>query len=260
MATKTMNPWQLTELLLKARTSRMCLWGPPGIGKSYTPFVVAQEEKWDFFSVTLTDQTPMSELRGHFILQGNSFVWHDGIIARAWRQSHKGPVILMINEIVEASSDAEVFLHNALDDPEMARMDLPNGETIRPHMKNLMVIATMNAKPDHLREALRDRFPVMIEVLEPHPAAIANLPQNLQKFAIAATSPKAGPDRMSIRPIAAFAVLRDTLKSPELAAQAIWGPKVGPTYLASMLEAAPKAKTEKDAESARTAKLVPEEV
>lgn len=238
-----MNPWQLLDLLMKTRTPRACLFGPPGIGKSYTPFTVAQENGWDFFSVTLTDQTPMSELRGHFILQGNSFVWHDGIIARAWRKSWDGPVVLVINEIVEASADAEVFLHNALDDPEMARMDLPNGETIRPNKDNLMVVATMNGRPEHLREALRDRFPVMVEFTTPHPAAIAALPENLRKFAIAATSPKAGKDRMSIRPIAAFAALRETLGNPELAAQAIWGPKAGPLYLASMLDSAAKAET-----------------
>lgn len=253
MTTGTMNVWQLFETLMKKRTPRICVWGPPGIGKSYTPWAVASAEEWEFFSVTLTDQTPMSELRGHFILKDNSYVWHDGIIAKAWRLSHKKPVVLVINEIVEASADAEVFLHNAMDDPELARMDLPNGETIRPHPSNLMVIATMNGRPDNLREALRDRFPVMIEVIEPHPAAIAALPQDLRKFAIAATSAKAGPERMSIRPIAAFAKLRESLKNAELAAQAVWGPKKGAGILASML---PEAEKKKEAPDFQPEKVV----
>lgn len=230
----TMNEWQLAELLIEKRVPRMGLWGPPGIGKSFTPWVVAQKMGWDFLSITLTDQTPMSELRGHFILKNNSYMWHDGIIARGWRMSHKKPVVMVINEIVEASADAEVFLHNALDDPELARMDLPSGETIRPNKDNVMVVATMNGKPENLREALRDRFPVMIEMTAPHPAAIAALPADLRHYASVATSPKAGPHRMSIRPIAAFARLREALKNAEVAAQAVWG-KNASVVLASMV-------------------------
>lgn len=238
-----MNEWQMVEKLLSERNPRTCLWGPPGVGKSFTPFAVAQENGWEFLSITLTDQTPMSELRGHFLLKDNSYQWHDGIIARAWRLSHKKTVVLVINEIVEASADAEVFLHNAMDDPEIARMDLPNGETLRPNATNLLVIATMNGRPEHLRDALRDRFPVMIEMVQPHPAAIAALPQDLRKFAAAATSPKAGPDRMSIRPIAAFAKLRLQLKNAELAAQAVWG-KRAEAILASMIPTGVKEKVE----------------
>lgn len=240
-----MNEWQMLELLINARTPRICTYGPPGLGKSYTPWAVAQENDWDFLSVTLTDQTPMSELRGHYILKGNDFVWHDGIIASAWRKSWEKPTLLVINEIVEASADAEVFLHNALDDMEMARMDLPTGEVLRPNPENLMVVATMNGQPGHLREALRDRFPVMIEVSVPHPAAISALPENLRRFAQAATSPKAGVDRMSIRPIAAFAKLHQKLGDPAIAAQAIWG-KHGKMILASMLESAPKEKKKEE--------------
>lgn len=217
-----MTEWELFEAVLKARVGRIMAMGPPGLGKSYTPYAVAKENGWEFYSITLTDQTPMSELRGHFILKGNDFVWHDGVIARAWRRSHECTVVLELNEVVEASSDAEVFLHNALDDPEFARMDLPTGETLRPSKDNLIVVGTMNGKMIHLREALRDRFPVAIEVETPHPKALEALPQDLQGFAAIATGSAAGPDRMSIRPIAAFAGLREKL-GYENAARAVWG-------------------------------------
>lgn len=243
-----MQDWQLVELLLKNRTPRLGLWGPPGIGKSFTPYAVAQENGWEFLSVTLTDQTPMSELRGHFVLKGNDFVWHDGIVARAWRMSATKTVVLVINEIVEASADTEVFLHNALDDPELARLDLPNGETLRPMKENMIVVGTMNGRPEHLREALRDRFPVMIEVTAPHPAAIAALPAEIRGFAAIATSPKSGPDRMSIRPIAEFQRLKVVLGDAKLAAQAVWGPKKAEMILSSMLDAQKKGKEKKKEE------------
>lgn len=223
--------WEMFDLLLTGRTPRLLIFGPPGLGKSYTPWAVANREGWEFHSITLTDQTPMSELRGHFVLKGSDFVWHDGIIARAWRKSHSQPVILELNEIVEASADAEVFLHNALDDPEFARMDLPTGETLRPHPRNLMIVATMNGLPGHLREALRDRFPVTLEVGSPHPAAIESLPADLQDFAKEMTQASRA-DRISMRPIVAFAKLREQFTA-EIAAKAVFG-KIANDMLAIM--------------------------
>ena len=228
-----MTGWELYDLMLENRVPRLMIWGPPGLGKSYTPWEIANREGWEFLSITMTDQTPMSELRGHYILKGNDFVWHDGVVSRAWRMSKEQMVILEINEIVEASADAEVFLHNALDDPEFARLDLPTGETLRPAMDNLIVVATMNGRPEHLRDALRDRFPVTIEVTEPHPRAVQALPEDLRDFAKIACAEKKGADRLSIRPLVAFAKLREKFKDPKLAAQAIWGSR-GMDYLTLM--------------------------
>lgn len=213
--------WQLHDAMLDARIPRLLSWGPPGIGKSYGPAKWAKTHGFDFLSITLTDQTPMSELRGHFILKGHDFVWHDGVIARAWRRSAEKPVLLEINEIVEAGADTEVFLHNALDDPEFARLDLPNGDTLRPTARNLITVATMNGKPEHLREALRDRFPVKIHVAEPHPDAIAALPRDLRSLATEMTK-EGKEDRLSIRPFVAFAAMREAM-DPMIAAQAVFG-------------------------------------
>lgn len=224
MKMKTLRPWSVTEIVLNARTPRMLLYGPPGIGKSYLPARWAKDNDWDFLSVTLTDQTPASELAGHFILKGNDFVWHDGMVSRAWRMTNEGKhVLLEINEIVEAGADAEVFLHNALDDPEFARLDLPTGETLRPVPDRLMVVATMNADPRALREALRDRFPVKIHVEEPHPDAFLALPKDLRPLAMEMTNSGRDKDvRMSIRPFVAYAQLRQTI-DPTAAAYAVFG-------------------------------------
>jgi hypothetical protein len=218
------NAWEMYEAMMEARTSRILTYGPPGLGKSYSPAKWAKEHDAFYIGITLTDQTPMSELRGHFILKGNEFVWHDGCVARAWRKSHEGPSILVLNEINEAGTDVETFLHNVLDDPEFARLDLPNNETVRPDPNNMITVATMNGLPHHLREALRDRFPVKIEVSTVHPDAIAALPKDLRPLAERWTAPTTGKERMSIRPFVAFAQLRERV-DPIIAAQAIFGPQ-----------------------------------
>jgi hypothetical protein len=237
----TLTQWELYDLMLQNRVPRVLIYGPPGLGKSFTPHEIAEKNDWEFLSITMTDQTPMSELRGHFVLKGNDFIWHDGVVSRAWRMSKEKMVILEINEIIEASADAEVFLHNALDDPEFARLDLPTGETLRPVPDNMIIVATMNGRPEHLREALRDRFPVTIEVKDPHPRAIAALPPDLQAFAKLACAEKRGQDRISIRPLVAFAKLREKFKDPKLAAQAIWGPR-GQEFLTLMISTIDESK------------------
>lgn len=218
------KPWALHDLMLQAHVNRMLTYGPPGIGKSYAPAKWAKDNGYEFLSITLTDQTPASELRGHFILKGNDFVWHDGIVSRAWRMTNAGrPVLLEINEIIEAGADVEVFLHNALDDPEFARLDLPSGETLRPTADKLMVVATMNGDPRQLREALRDRFPVKLMLTEPHPDAIVALPKDLRPLALEMTKESKPRDqRMSIRPFVAFAQLRRSI-DPTAAASAVFG-------------------------------------
>lgn len=217
-----LTEWDLLGKVIAAGSPRVLVYGPPGLGKSYTPAKIARDLKWEFLSITLTDQTPMTELRGHFVLKGNEFVWHDGIIARAWRMTQAGKgVILELNEIIEAGSDVEVFLHNALDDPEFARLDLPTGETLRPVAGKIVVVATMNAEPMQLRDALRDRFPVVIPITSVHPDAITSLPSDLRALALKMCDPKKS-DRMSVRPFVAFAHLRTVMPVAQ-AAQAVFG-------------------------------------
>ena len=156
----TFDPWDVLQHLLDAGAPRLLVYGPPGTGKSLTPCLWARDRGWDLLAVTLTEETPMTELRGHFVLKGNAFVWHDGLIARAWRVSHTHPrgVVVVLNEIDHAGGDLQSFLHNALDDPEMARPDLPNGETLRPAPGKILVIGTMNGRPEDLPESYLERW------------------------------------------------------------------------------------------------------
>jgi MoxR-like ATPase len=218
------DPWFILGKVLDAKTPRVLLYGPPGTGKSLTPCLWAQDNNWAFFSVTLTEETPMSELRGHFVLKGQEFVWHDGLIARAWRLSHSHPqgVLVVLNEIDHAGADVQSFLHNALDDPAMARMDLPGDETISPAVGKVIYVGTMNGRAEDLPDALRDRFPVTIEMPTPNPQALAALPPDLRTLATNSATSKDRDRRISPRAFFEFANLRGPL-GDQLAAAAIFG-------------------------------------
>ncbi len=226
--TKANSPWGLAQAMIEGGARRILLYGPPGVGKSFTPWKVSQRVGAAFHSVTLTDMTPMAELRGHFVIRGMDSLWHDGILIRAWRDSHKGRTMMVLNEIDHVGADAESFLHNFLDDPEMARIYLPTGEELVPG--NIQVIATMNGIPDDLADALKDRFTVRVEIPEPHPEALASLPEPLREFAKRMiVSPKRPEDRLSLRAFKDFVKLvEDGDKSGSAvsaAARAIFGAK-----------------------------------
>lgn len=164
--------WKTTEAVIAG--SRLCLlYGPPGTGK--TTAAVRAGSPVSFYNVTLTDETPAAELRGHYIPVDGSFVWQDGPAMRAFREG----VRLVLNEIDHASGDALDFAHCLLDDPGIAAITLPTGETVHP-APGFTVVATMNGDPSDLPPAIADRFAVAIEVTEPHPDAMAGLPEAVQ--------------------------------------------------------------------------------
>jgi len=78
----------------------------------------------------------------------------------------------------------------------------------------------MNGDPDDLPSALRDRFPVTIEVDAVHPSAVESLPHDLRNAALG--SALADSDRrVSIRAWQCFASLRTSI-GDAAAAQAIF--------------------------------------
>ena len=97
------------------------------------------------FSITLTEETPAAELRGHYILKDGKYVWHDGPAVAAWRCGGR----LVINEIQRGGADVHSLLLNITDDIEIAEMDLPSGEKVKP-TKSFMCVATMNGDPKEL--------------------------------------------------------------------------------------------------------------
>ena len=209
------NVWDLVNSVLAySRTS--LLYGPSGTGKSFVAHSADLGGR-NLYSTTLTPETPAAELRGHYVPMGNEFKWQDGPAISAWRYGGR----LVINEIDHAGGDALSFLLNCLDSPETACLTLPSGEMVRPHPQ-FQCVATTNGIPDQdLPPALRDRFPVCIEVNVAHPNGIAKLPQDLQpaaKGSVVASDPAR---RLTLRAWFAFASLRSKIGA-EMAAQAVF--------------------------------------
>ena len=170
--------WDLANLII-GKTNRILLYGAPGTGKTYSavkqnaPLNINGEA--NVFQLTMTEETSSATLEGGFQISDNgSFKWVDGIAIQAWRNGGR----LVINEIDHASPDAMTFLHAILDDKDIAGITLNNNtkETVRP-AEGFQVIATTNAAPQSLPEALKDRFPVQLHIDEIHPEAIAKFPE-----------------------------------------------------------------------------------
>lgn len=206
------NSWEVAAATVGACDGNTLLYGPPGTGKSHA----AQSGSSDVRNITITPETPAAELRGHYHPRGGEFVWCDGPIVAAMRSG--GRVVL--NEIDHAGGDTLSFLLAALDNAESCRITLPSGETVRP-AHGFHVVGTMNGRPEDLLPALRDRFAATVEILEPHPAAIDALPEDLRNAA-RGTVTAGGDDRITLRSWLAFARLRPRIGA-DTAAQAVFG-------------------------------------
>lgn len=170
--------WALViRALASVAIHRIYLFGPPGVGKTWCAYHHGRIGK-GVYAVTLTPDTPASELRGSYMPRGNEFVWVDGPVIRAMREGAR----LVVNELLHAGDDVFSFLHPILEQPATARLTLPTGETVSP-APGFNVVATDNAPPETLPPALRDRFDAVIEIREPHPDALAQLSPPLREVA-----------------------------------------------------------------------------
>jgi MoxR-like ATPase len=210
--------WDLVEKVISHSRCTL-LYGPPSTGKSFFAHTAGLTGR-NLYTVTLTEETPMAEIRGFFAPQGKKFQWMDGAGIRAWREGAR----LVLNEIDHAGADCLSFLLNLLDTQETAMITLPNGETLRPH-PDFTCVATTNASPDDLPAALADRFPVAVEVKEAHPEGLRSLPDDLRQAA--AGSVVAEPERrITLRSWKCFADLRSKI-GEEAAALAVFSQRAG---------------------------------
>lgn len=227
MPRHTMTSDQSWELIGRGAAKnvlrRVLLWGPPGTGKSYIsrtagiPLNKKGEPCVAVHPVTIHSDLPAAELRGHFIPTqeyddggkpvGNPILrWMDGPATRAWRDGGR----LVLDEIHQAGDDCLSFLLSVLDDFATASLELgTTGEVIKPH-KDFTCWATMNGRPEDLPPALQDRFPVTVEITQPHPAAIESLPQDLQSMA-KNLAKETGDRHIGLRSFLEYARLREEL-------------------------------------------------
>lgn len=207
--------WDTVEAILPY-SRRTLLYGPPGTGKTFAAAQVLPDTP--VYSITLTEDTPMSEVRGHFVPVGGDFKWMHGPAIRAWLEGGR----LIINEINRSSPEVQSFLFAILDDIESAQLTLPTGDTVKPHEK-FTCVATMNGVPQDLPEALADRFPVKLLVDRVNPNAIERISPVLRKLAKDTTDIKDERRRLSIRAWLALENLVNDGADPAIVGPAVFG-------------------------------------
>jgi MoxR-like ATPase len=101
------------------------------------------------------------------------------LAVRAWRTGGR----LVIDEINRANSDVMSLLLAFTDTTASSSwQNEETGEVVTP-APGYSVVLTMNGEPDDLEAALLDRFTARLKITEPHPDAIAALPDYLHNAA-----------------------------------------------------------------------------
>ena len=212
---KTLTEWQLAETVMP-HVHRMLLVGPPATGKTH----LAQHhgvKGRSVYSVTLTPDMSVADLIGCYTLHKGEMKWSDGPAIMAWRDGGR----LNINEIDRGSAETESILYALLDDMSVARLTLPNGETVTPHPA-FQAICTSNVQGKQaLPEALLSRLPVQIQINDIHPKALETLDADLRPLAIR-TNAASENERVSFRSWLTFQHLRRQCGA-DVALQAIFG-------------------------------------
>ena len=193
------------------RFRRILLSGARGTGKT-----TAGMKAGAVYSVTLHEESSVTELIGHWVPQGQAFTWHDGVMTRAWKEGSG----VVINEIDKASGSVLTQLYAFLDDPEVARLTLPNGETIRPR-EGFFVVATMNGEWEDIPLPLLDRFDIRLRVRAPHPDAVEKLEPQFRELVVGAYS--VDDPVITYREVLAFQQLSEALGQSEVAAEIVFG-------------------------------------
>jgi MoxR-like ATPase len=154
---------------------RILLYGPPGTGK--TSFALSLDSKSE--RITLTPGQFPDALLGKFLLKDGSTFWQNGPATRAALAG----VPLVLDEINKAGPELDSTLQAILDDPSVCRINLDNGEIIKP-ADGFRIVATMNGNPDQLAEAVLDRFDITIKCDSPSAGLLERLQPDAAAFIV----------------------------------------------------------------------------
>lgn len=197
--------WQDFDDTLASGLSRVCLYGNPGTGKTYAALTQHLNDAGSTRLVCVDDMTS-AQIEGMWRPSRDGWAFQEGAAVTAWRKGAR----LVIDEIDKASGDVLGMLLAFCDSEQSAQWTNPDtGEIVTPRA-GFSIVITTNNHPNTLPEALRDRFPVCVEINEPHPNALAALPHFMREPArlLAGRTDDA---RVSVRSFQALAVLADRL-------------------------------------------------
>ncbi len=222
--------WQDFQEVLSAGIDRVILWGVPGTGKTFAG-LTTNVGAGGSYKLTCSEDMTTAEVSGMFMPAKEGFEFLDGAGLRAWRGNGKVGGRLVADEIDKASGDVLSTLLNFTDTDGSARFDHPEtGEKVSPLAGYSVVMTTNLENPDDLQVALRDRFPVAIEITAPHPEAIRRLPEELWEPANQLIS--ADPNRrVSLRAFYAFVQMRDNGIAWERAAVLAFGGRKAEAFI-----------------------------
>lgn len=161
--------WDLAEAAASG-ANRILLHGPRGVAKSRWAQDLLKQSHKEISQCSLNEDIAVQELIGHYVPHGSEFKWHDGPVMRAYRAGHG----LVVNEMGRASGAVQDMFLSVMDDASVSMISLPTGENVKPGAK-FQVIATSNASPEAMDEALQDRFDAIIHINQPHPGLIAHI-------------------------------------------------------------------------------------
>jgi MoxR-like ATPase len=214
--------WRDFADALEAGIDRIVLYGPPGTGKTYAAIREGVGPEGAHRLVCTEDMTAADVTGCWMPTASGQFEWLDGAALRAWRGDGVRGARLVVDEADRAAGDVLALLLAVCDTDGSARFDHPaSGASVTP-LEGFTVVMTTNLEhPEELPEALRDRFPVAIEIDAPHPDAVRLLPEDLRDAALAVAAAPA-PRRVSLRAFYAFALLRESVE-PERAARLAFG-------------------------------------
>jgi MoxR-like ATPase len=214
MTTTTLSNWERAEFAVK-HSNRVLLYGLPGTGKTYFGL---NRYTTNAYRLICTEEMTDADLIGCY-KQNSEGTWSfaEGVGIKAWREGAR----LVVDEINRMNGDVESRMMALIDSTASSSWQHPDtGEVVKPHDK-FSVVATMNGEPEDLAPAILDRLTVRCQVNEPHPDALASLPEWLRSIAQAMTNPGAE-NRYSLRSFVDFNAMYTASNNLEVSAQVLF--------------------------------------